>query len=270
MDKSYSGLNYKLSEIEHLYGENIHILNSPYLYTLLERISSPKTTQPLFTEYIRKAYAFMFKEAASHFFETQVVNSPTRMKEFHPEGEYNGEIINDSHKCVVVDLARAGIIPSQLIYNELNYIFNPKNVRQDHFYAARRTNALGEVVGVDISGSKIGGDIEDSYVIFPDPMGATGGTISESIKFYKKQVPGTAKKFISLHLIITPEYIKKIKADHPDCEVYAIRLDRGLSTDKALQSTPGQYPDEEKGLNSNQYIIPGAGGIGELLNNSFV
>ena len=26
----------------------------------------------------------------------------------------------------------------------------------------------------------------------------------------------------------------------------------------------------EKGLNQNQYIIPGAGGVGELLNNSFV
>ena len=152
----------------------------------------------------------------------------------------------------------------------LGTIFDYQNIRQDHFYAARKTNELGEVTGVDISGSKIGGDIEDAYVIFPDPTGATGGTISEAISFYKKHVPGQAKRFISLHLIITPEYIKRLKKDHPEVEVYAIRLDRGLSSQKALESLPGEFIDEEKGLNPNQYIIPGAGGIGELLNNSFV
>ena len=30
------------------------------------------------------------------------------------------------------------------------------------------------------------------------------------------------------------------------------------------------FLNEEKGLNDHQYIVPGAGGLGELLNNSFV
>jgi len=84
-------------------------------------------------------------------------------------------------------------------------------------------------------------------------------TIAESAKV---RGTGIAKR--------TPEYIQKIKSLHPDCEVYTIRLDRGLSTDKALNSIPGEFPNEERGLNDNQYIVPGAGGIGELLNNSFV
>jgi uracil phosphoribosyltransferase len=33
---------------------------------------------------------------------------------------------------------------------------------------------------------------------------------------------------------------------------------------------PGTYPDEERGLNDVQYIVPGAGGMGELLTNSWV
>ena len=269
-DSSYMDFNYTLSEINHEYGDKVHLLKSPYLITLLEKICKDSTVQPLFTEYIRKAYSFLFHEASSNFLKRDTIESKTRMSQFHQEGKYIGESFDPKIKAVVVDLARAGMIPSQLIYNELNYLFDFKNIRQDHFYAARRTNELNEVIGVDISGSKIGGDIQDSYVIFPDPMGATGGTISEAIKFYKNQVPGKPIKFITLHLIITPEYIKQITENHPECEIYAIRLDRGLSTDKALSSIPGKFPDEEKGLNPNQYIIPGAGGIGELLNNSFV
>jgi uracil phosphoribosyltransferase len=269
-DSSYSNLDYTLSEIDHKYGNNIHLLNSPYLLTLLDKICADKVVQPLFTEYIRKAYSMLFTQAGSHFMKTQVTSSPTRMSEFHKEGVYHGDVFEVDTNAVVVDLARAGMIPSQLIYNELNYLFDHKNIRQDHFYAARKTNELGEVTGVDISGSKIGGDINDAYVIFPDPMGATGGTISEAISFYKKHVPGTCIKFITLHLIITPEYIKRIQKDHPEVEVYTIRLDRGLSSEKALKAMPGEFIEEEKGLNANQYIIPGAGGIGELLNNSFV
>ena len=48
------------------------------------------------------------------------------------------------------------------------------------------------------------------------------------------------------------------------------RLDRGLSTPRALQSEPGTYPDEERGLNDAHYIVPGAGGMGELPTNSWV
>ena len=101
-------------------------------------------------------------------------------------------------------------------------------------------------------------------------MGATGSTIIEAINLYKEEVKGTAKKFISVHLMITPEYIKNLTNAHPECEVYAIRLDRGLSKPEALNEIPGTYPDKEKGLNENSYIVPGAGGVGELLNNSFV
>ncbi len=270
LDKQYQDYNYKLSEVEHFYGDKIHILKDSYLMTVLERICRQDTTQPLLTEYVKKAYSHMFSQILSYSFPRQQVNSPTRMIEIQKEGVYQGEILDQNQKVVCVDLARAGMIPSQLIYQELNYLFDPQNIRQDHFYAARVVNENNEVTGVDISGSKIGGDIKDAVVIFPDPMGATGGTICEAIAHYKKNIEGKAVKYISAHLIVTPEYIQNIKSAHPDCEVYTIRLDRGLSSSKALASIPGEFPNEEKGLNDNQYIVPGAGGVGEVLNNSFV
>jgi uracil phosphoribosyltransferase len=269
-DKQYQDYNYTLPELTHFYGNNIHLIKDSYLITILEKICRVQTQQPLLTNYIKKAYTHLFSHIVSHSFPREVVKSNTRMHEDHIEGIYNGEILDQNQKVVTVDLARAGMVPSQLIYEELNYLLKPENIRQDHFYAARKVNEKNEVIGVDISGSKIGGDVDESIVIFPDPMGATGGTICEAISHYKKHVDGKAKKYISAHLIVTPEYIQNLKKHHPDCEVYTIRLDRGLSSSEALNSTPGEKIKDEKGLNENQYIIPGAGGIGELLNNSFV
>ncbi|NQZ19702.1 MAG: uracil phosphoribosyltransferase, partial [Bdellovibrionales bacterium] len=70
--------------------------------------------------------------------------------------------------------------------------------------------------------------------------------------------------------IVTPEFIKKVIETHPDVHIYAVRVDRGFSSEEALKATPGQLWDREKGLNENDYIVPGAGGVGELINNSFV
>ncbi len=70
--------------------------------------------------------------------------------------------------------------------------------------------------------------------------------------------------------MITPEAIRRVTAMHPNVKLYAARLDRGLSTARALASEPGTHPDEERGLNDTHYIVPGAGGMGELLTNSWV
>ena len=35
-------------------------------------------------------------------------------------------------------------------------------------------------------------------------------------------------------------------------------------------TTPGERWDEESGLSDVQYILPGGGGFGEIMNNSFV
>jgi uracil phosphoribosyltransferase len=42
-----------------------------------------------------------------------------------------------------------------------------------------------------------------------------------------------------------------------------------LSPADVLQTVPGTRWAEERGLTDHQYIVPGAGGLGEVLNNSW-
>ena len=81
---------------------------------------------------------------------------------------------------------------------------------------------------------------------------------------------GQAAKVIAVHLIVTPEYLRHVPRAPPDVIVYALRLDRGLSSPEVLATTPGERWDEERGLTDHHYIVPGAGGLGEIMNNSFV
>ena len=52
-----------------------------------------------------------------------------------------------------------------------------------------------------------------------------------------------------------------------------LAVERGASIVRVhdvLQTVPGTYWDRERGLTDHQYIVPGGGGLGEVLNNSFV
>ena len=133
---------------------------------------------------------------------------------------------------------------------------------------ARTTDDDGHVTGAYFGDSKIGGDVDDAFVLFPDPMGATGGSLSAAISHYKNNVGGKARRFINVNLIVTPEYLKRIQTDHPDVVVYALRVDRGMSSEAVLAQKPGVAWDDESGLTDLQYIVPGGGGFGEIMNNT--
>jgi uracil phosphoribosyltransferase len=131
-------------------------------------------------------------------------------------------------------------------------------------------DAKEAVVGSNIGGAKIGGDIDDALVLFPDPMGATGGSLCTAVSLYKEKVPGTPRRILSLNLIVTPEFLRKISREHPDVVVYALRLDRGLSPPEVFGTIPGELWEKERGLDDRQYIVPGGGGFGEIMNNAYV
>jgi uracil phosphoribosyltransferase len=154
-------------------------------------------------------------------------------------------------------------------FDFLNKTLTPRLVRQDHVVMSRLTDAQGKVTGSHFGDSKIGGDVDGAFVLFPDPMGATGGSLSEAIRHYKTLVQGSAKKFITVNLIVTPEYLRRMTSDHPDVVVYALRLDRGASSPEVLSCKPGTRWSEESGLTDKQYIVPGGGGFGEIMNNAY-
>ena len=134
---------------------------------------------------------------------------------------------------------------------------------------SRTTDDKARVTGAEMQGSKIGGDVEKAMLLFPDPMGATGSSISEIISYYKQHVKGKPAGIFAVHLIVTPEYLRRMSNDHPDVKIYALRLDRGASPSHILKEKPGLFWAQESGLTDRQYIVPGGGGFGEIINNSF-
>ncbi len=267
-DSQYLNLKSTVSEISHRYPKNIHILSNPYLLSTLARLCAMDTFQPLINELITSIYSDLLRTVVNQEFEVKPVALKTRMSEFHAEGVYQGPMIDPEQSAVTVNLARAGTLPSHICYSAMNYFLNPSKVRQDHISIARVTDGQHQVKGSNVSGHKIGGSIDGSIVLLPDPMGATGSTLVETLDLYKTF--GKAKKFIAMHCIITPEYIRYVTAKHPELIVYAVRLDRGLSSPDILDTVPGTHIEKERGLNEKQYIVPGGGGFGEILNNAFV
>jgi uracil phosphoribosyltransferase len=269
-DVQYRNLSYRPVEIRHKYGANVHILADPLSMTMLAKLCHKQTVQPEVNRLVVELYRSLVAEVVAAEFPREQVEWPTRMIDATPHGVYAGEVLKGSSPAVVVAVARAGLLPSQTTFDFLNQVLNPNVVRQDHLALARTVDDKGGVTGAGLYASKIGGKIEDAVVMIPDPMGATGSTVSKVVEQYPAEQYGRAAKVIAVHLIITPEYLRHVCKKHPDVIVYALRLDRGLSSSAVLATMPGERWDEERGLTDLHYIVPGAGGVGEVINNSFV
>jgi uracil phosphoribosyltransferase len=269
-DQSYDSVPFRLSEIEHRYGPNVHIVASPLLLGQLATLCAKETRQPAINQLVRLLYADLVRTVLNAEFPRRRVAVQTRMIDSSPQAIFEGEVIDAQVRAVTVNIARAGAVPSQVAYDLLNETLEPALVRQDHIVMSRMLGANEEVVGAGIGGMKIGGDVDGAFLLFPDPMGATGSSLSTAITTYKEKVPGRPRRIVTLHLIVTPEYLRRMRRDHPDAVVYAIRLDRGLSPPEVLATIPGTRWDEERGLDDHQYIVPGGGGFGEIMNNAYV
>ncbi len=260
---------YRPAELTHHYGKNVHILADPLALTWLARLCAKGTFQPEINRLVGELYGVLVRAIVNAEFPRHAMAQPTRMIDVTPHGVFSGEVLDPQVRAVTVNIARAGTLPSQITYDFLNHVLDPRLVRQDHFVMARTVDEKGHVIGASISGSKIGGDVDDSMLLFPDPMGATGGSICLALDEYKK-IPGKPRKAISAHLIVTPEYLRRVTTAHPNTIVYALRLDRGLSPEELFDTVPGTHWDKERGLDDKQYIVPGGGGFGELMNNAYV
>jgi len=269
-DRLYEKIPFRHSELEHRYGANVHILSNPYLLSQLALLCARETHQPAINRLVVDIYARLLEDVMNAEFPRKLTDVRTRMFDVTPAGVFHGEVLDRSVRAVTVNIARAGAIPSQTVFDLLNVALDPEGVRQDHIIMSRMLGENEEVVGAGIGGMKIGGDIEGAFLMFPDPMGATGSSLSEAISTYKQKVPGTPHRIINIHLIVTPEYLRRMTRDHPDVLVYAVRLDRGLSAPDVMETVPGTRWAEERGLTDHQYIVPGGGGFGEIMNNAEV
>jgi uracil phosphoribosyltransferase len=269
-ERLYEKVPFRHSEIEHRYGPRVHLLADPYLLSQLAVLCARETTQPAINRLVVDIYSRLLAEVMNGEFPRAVADVPTRMADVTPAGVFHGEVFDRSTRAVTVNIARAGAIPSQTVYDLLNVVLDPAGVRQDHVIMSRMLGDGERVVGAGIGGMKIGGDVEGAFLLFPDPMGATGSSLSEAISTYEGRVAGRPRRIVNVHLIVTPEYLRRMAEDHPDVVVYAVRLDRGLSAPDVLETVPGTRWAEERGLTDRQYIVPGGGGFGEIMNNAYV
>ena len=257
-------------EIEHRYGDKTHILDDSLALTLLAKLCARDTTQPAINRLVAALYRQMVCTIIAAEMPTTQVAIATRMIEHTPRAVWQGKIVDPRVRVAVICVARAGIFPSQVCYDFLNEILDPSGVRQDHMLMTRTTDSDGHISGAAIQGAKIGGGVEGVTLLIPDPMGATGTTIDTVLHHYRQHVGGRPAHVITLNLIITPEYVRRLRAEWPETIIYSYRIDRGLSPDDVLAAVPGEHPDRERGLNEHGYIVPGGGGFGELMNNAFV
>lgn len=270
MDSQYQKLPFKLNTRPHAYGDRVHLISDPFCISLLAKLCNEKCEQPLFNQYIRFLYHTLGMHVANTVFDRIISKVPTRMSQFHPEAIFEGEVFDPHQKIILVSLARAGTIPSNTLMEMLTTVIDPMNVRVDHIYINRITDQNEHVTGAHLSGSKIGGDISNAIMVVPDPMGATGSSLNQVLDYYKQNVQGTPKAWVSLQLMLTPEFIRNVLAKHQDINIFSFRLDRAFSTQKALENIPGKLWNEEKGLNAKDYIVPGGGGFGELMSHAWV
>lgn len=269
-DFIYEDVPSRLDELEHRYGSNVHLLRDPFLLTLLARLCSPDTVQPDFNRLVRELYTHLTARVVAKTFPRRRVELPTRMIGSTPHGVYVGQTIEPTTRAVVVDVARAGILPSMVVFEALNGLVDARGVRQDHVVMSRKTDERGAVTGVTMAGSKVAGDAAGAILVVPDPMGATGSSMCATVDLYKQPGMMAPRNVLLMNLIVTPQYIRRVLATHPEAEIYAVRLDRGLSAPDVLRTIPGERWDDENGLDAHDYIVPGGGGFGELMNNAYV
>ena len=263
-------LSREIPELEHRYGDQVHILADPVARTVLARLGSPETRQPRINRWLGQLYDRLLDAVLAREFPFDERSVSSRMEDYHRGVDVEGVFLDPATKVSIAGIARAGTVPGYRCFQRLCELLDPGGVRLDHLFINRRTDAAGKVIGVDCKGTKIGGILDDRFLLLPDPMAATGSTMRYTLDLYQKEVGGALRGALALHLIITPEYLRAVTAAHPELTIYALRVDRGLSDPEILETVPGTHIEQERGLNERDYIVPGMGGLGELTNNAFV
>jgi uracil phosphoribosyltransferase len=211
MDRQYQQSDLSMNEREHGYGEQVHILNDPYLLTLSAQLSDPATGQPQFNEIVVAMYRALFRETANHFLRSKHRRQKTRLHADHPQAVIEAPLIDPNQKVVLVDLTRAGIVPAMVGLDFYSRLLAPSGVRVDHIYIGRTVDPQTQVVtGASIVGSKIGGSLDDAVMVIPDPMCATGASVLQTLAHYRARKCGKPRAIVCLHLICAPEGIRAI------------------------------------------------------------
>lgn len=253
----------------HLYGERVHILEDAWSAAATAKLSSPECTHTELVQLVRSLTTRLATEAFGRELPSAERAVTTRMADKHGDlGTWRGTAADPAARVVVLDIIRGGMIPSQTCFELLSLVHPIGSLRLDHLNLQRVAGADGHVDRVELTGSKVGGSIEGTTLVIPDPMGATGGTILRALEHLRAE-HGDPARLILIPLICTPEFLRAVLGIDLEVSVYTARVDRGMSPPEVLAALPGERWSEERGLDDEDYIVPGAGGVGEVLNHSW-
>jgi len=142
-ETAYSQSRYRPVEIAHKYGPNVHLLDDPLSWSQLAKLCARETTQPAVGRLVKVLYERLAQVVLGAEFPRARIDVPTRMVASSPEAVYRGLALVPSTKAVTVGIARAGTMPSQVVYDLLNDVLDPAGVRQDHLFMSRSTDEAG-------------------------------------------------------------------------------------------------------------------------------
>ena len=198
--------------------EMVHVLDHPLLQHKLSILRDETTGVKDFREIVNEVATLMCYEATRDLplqdveVQTPVAKAVTK--------QLAGK------KLAIVPVLRAGLgmvegiltlIPSAKV-GHIGLFRDPETLEPVKYYCKMPT------------------DIAERDVIILDPMLATGGSASAAITFVKEY---GVKNIKLMNILAAPEGIARVRADHPDVEIYIAAVD-------------------EK-LNDHGYIVPGLG-----------
>ena len=105
-DVAYSRSCYRAPEIEHRYGNQVHLLDDPLAWSQLARLCAPETGQPQVGRLVRVLYERLAQIVVASEFPRARIDVPTRMVVSSPEAVYRG--------CELAELLDTGVGESSL------------------------------------------------------------------------------------------------------------------------------------------------------------
>ena len=204
--------------------EHVHLLDHPLLQHKLSILRDENTIVKDFREIVSEVATLMCYEATRDLPLKEVeVQTPVAKAVTH---QISGK------KLAIVPILRAGLgmvdgiltlIPGAKV-GHIGLFRDPETLEPVKYYCKMPT------------------DIAQRDVIVLDPMLATGGSASAAITFLKEYGVSHIKL---MNILAAPEGVARVRADHPDVEIYIAALD-------------------EK-LNDHGYIVPGLGDAGDRI-----
>jgi uracil phosphoribosyltransferase len=204
--------------------EMVHVLDHPLLQHKLSVLRDEKTGDKDFREVVCEIATLMCYEATRDLplkeVEIQTPVAPAKVKQLAGK------------KLAIVPILRAGL---GMVEGILTLV---PHAKVGHIGLFRDPETLEPVKYY----CKMPTDIAERDVIVLDPMLATGGSASAAITFVKEY---GVKHIKLMNILAAPEGLARVRADHPDVEIYVAAVD-------------------EK-LNDHGYIVPGLGDAGDRI-----